>query len=143
MANYLIYIVEDDEDDRIVLKSIFDEYFGHCNLRFFEHGAQLMTHFTHQLDSRLPDLILLDLAMPVFNGFDTLRYLKNDSDLRSIPTIVLASSNREKDIRRCYDLGSNAFMTKVANYRQWLELIEKLHAYWLELGELPSAKITG
>ncbi len=134
MVDHLVYIVEDDDDDRTLLKTVFDDHFKHCELRFFEHGAQLMTHLTHRLDGRLPDLILLDLSMPVFNGFDTLQVLKKDSELCVIPTIVLATSNREKDIRRCYDLGSNAFMTKVVDYRQWLELVRALHAYWLELG---------
>lgn len=128
----LVYIVEDDDDDRHLIRTIFEDYFEDCRLQFFEHGSFLVTCLTHQLDDRLPDLILLDLEMPVLNGFDTLRYLKANPDFKSIPIVVLASSSSEKDITHCYELGGNAFLTKAADYYQWMNMIESLHTYWLE-----------
>ena len=131
MINFLVYVVEDDEDDRQLLESIFTDFFDRYELRFFEHGAHLLTHLTHQFDRQLPDLILLDLAMPVLNGFDTLRYLKNNPDYKRIPTLVLASSRHPNDINRCYELGSNAFITKPRKYYQWIAMIDQLQANWL------------
>jgi CheY-like chemotaxis protein len=141
MTDHLIYLVEDDEDDRQLLASIFEDFFSHCNLRYFDHGAQLMIALTHRLDGHLPELILLDLIMPVWNGFDTLRYLKNDADLKLIPTLVLTTSRQPKDIERCYELGSNAVMSKPRSYTQWVSLIGRLQTYWLEVAQTPANRL--
>jgi len=132
MANHLVYIVDDDEDDRLLLEGIFTDFFEACRLRFFENGAQLLTTLTHQLDERPPAVIVLDLEMPVLNGFETLHYLKNNPDFRRIPTVVLASSNRSRDKVRCAQLGSNEYVVKETEYYQWIGLVSRLHTRWVE-----------
>ncbi|CCH54075.1 Response regulator rcp1 [Fibrisoma limi BUZ 3] len=132
LTKFLIYVVDDDEDDRYLLQSIFADYFDDCELRLFENGSTLLTQLTHRLDNQLPDLILLDMDMPILNGVDTLRLLAQDTVLRRIPTVILTSSEAGRHIDLCYQLGANSYVNKGANYVQMLRTVGYLRNYWLE-----------
>ncbi len=129
--NPLIYVVDDDPDEHYLLQSVFTNKYASCNLRCFSHGRELLTQLTHQLDGHLPDLILLDLDMPVLNGHEVLQVLKNDSDWQGIPVIVRTSSVKLADINRSYELGSRAFIVKNSSYRQLAEWVSDLSNNWL------------
>ncbi|MCK8491323.1 MULTISPECIES: response regulator [Spirosoma] len=131
-SNPLIYAVDDDEDDRYLLQCIFAEHFKECNLRVFENGSVLLTHLTHQLDGRLPDLILLDLEMPVFSGFDILRFLKCNEEYRSIPISILSALHNRDHIERCYELGTTSYLDKTQSYIQLVSSIQHLQHHWSE-----------
>lgn len=122
----LIYVVDDDEDEHCLLQTIFSKYHQDCTLKCFSNGAELFTQLTHQLDGRLPDLILLDLHMPVLNGYEVLQLLKKNSDWWSIPVVVRTLSENDNEVNRCHDLGSNAFVVKSTNYRQLANSISAL-----------------
>ncbi|SHH91569.1 response regulator [Wenyingzhuangia marina] len=79
---------------------------------------------------RLPDIILLDLNMPKINGIEFLSILKNDSDLRYIPTIILSTSNNQKDLLECYKIGVAGYVLKPLKYEEYVSKIEKLLSYW-------------
>lgn len=137
----LIYVVDDDEDDRYLLQTIFYKYYSTCQLRSFENGSGLITQLTHRLDNRLPNLIILDLEMPVFNGFELLRYLKQDSVYRSIPVAVVSGSQHSEQINRCYELGTATYVSKSSKYTQLVANIGYLQQYWLRAPEeYPVAK---
>ena len=112
LSNYLIYVVEDDEDDRFLLQRAITRQSVACSLRFFTHGADLFTQLTHQLDGRLPDLIILDLNTPIMNGFESLQLLKQLPDYQHIPVLVRTGHETLESINRCYELGCHAYLTK-------------------------------
>ncbi|ANW96914.1 transcriptional regulator [Wenyingzhuangia fucanilytica] len=79
---------------------------------------------------RLPNIILLDLNMPKINGIEFLTILKNNPNLRHIPTIILSTSNNQKDLLECYKLGISGYVLKPLKYEEYVSKIEKLLAYW-------------
>ena len=78
----------------------------------------------------LPDIILLDLNMPKINGIEFLSILKKDDTLKYIPTIILTTSNNQKDLISCYELGIAGYVLKPLKYEDYVSKIEKLLAYW-------------
>lgn len=112
MPTYLIYVVEDDEDDRFLLQDALTTHRVSCKVCFFTSGSELFIRLTHQLDGRLPDMILLDLDTPLMNGFDTLRLLKQMDEYRRVPVIVRSAFEGDKHINQCYELGCQAYVTK-------------------------------
>lgn len=117
-GNTLIYVVDDDHDEHYLLQSVFSRYHKDCVLRCFSNGAELITHLTHCLDGRLPDMILLDLHMPLLNGYEVLQLIKNNGDWQGIPVVIRTLSENDTDIHRCHDLGSHAFLIKTHSYQQ-------------------------
>jgi len=80
----------------------------------------------------LPMMILMDLKMPVMDGFEVLAWLRSKPGIKVIPTIVFSSSDLPKDITRAYELGANSFMTKSVTYDGLLAKLQTLSHYWLE-----------
>jgi CheY-like chemotaxis protein len=78
----------------------------------------------------LPDIILLDLNMPKINGIEFLSILKKDEVLKYIPTIILTTSNNQKDLLECYKIGVAGYVLKPLKYEDYVSKIEKLLAYW-------------
>ncbi len=78
----------------------------------------------------LPDIILLDLNMPKINGIEFLSILKKDDTLRYIPTIILTTSNNQKDLLECYKIGVAGYIIKPLKYEDYMLKIEKVLAYW-------------
>ncbi|MFI1743405.1 response regulator [Thalassobellus sediminis] len=78
----------------------------------------------------LPDIILLDLNMPKIDGIEFLKILKADNALKFIPTIVLTTSNNQKDLLECYEIGIAGYVLKPLKYEDYVSKIEKLLAYW-------------
>ena len=78
----------------------------------------------------LPDIILLDLNMPKINGIEFLSVLKKDDTLKYIPTIVLTTSNNQKDLLECYKIGIAGYVLKPLKYEDYVSKIEKVLSYW-------------
>ena len=78
----------------------------------------------------LPDIILLDLNMPKISGIEFLSILKKDAVLKYIPTIILTTSNNQKDLLECYKIGIAGYVLKPLKYEAYVSKIEKLLAYW-------------
>ncbi|MDO3695402.1 response regulator [Wenyingzhuangia sp. chi5] len=79
---------------------------------------------------RLPNIILLDLNMPKINGIEFLSILKKDPDLRHIPTVILSTSNNQKDLLECYKIGVAGYVLKPLKYEEYVSKIDKLLSYW-------------
>ena len=77
-----------------------------------------------------PDVILLDLNMPKMNGIEFLTYLKNDSEFKYLPVIILTTSKNQKDLFQCYELGIAGYIIKPLKYEDYVEKIKKTLDYW-------------
>jgi CheY-like chemotaxis protein len=86
---------------------------------------------------QLPRLILLDLKMPRLNGHDVVRELKSDEKTRSIPIVVMTSSNQRRDITESYQLGANGYVTKPIQFSDLSEAITHIATYWLRVNQVP------
>jgi CheY-like chemotaxis protein len=78
----------------------------------------------------LPDIILLDLNMPKINGIEFLNILKKDDVLKYIPTIILSTSNNQKDLLECYRTGMSGYVLKPLKYEDYVKKIEVVLNYW-------------
>lgn len=82
-------------------------------------------------------LVLLDLKLPKVDGLEVLRRLKSDARTRTIPVVVLTSSQEERDIRESYGLGVNSYAVKPVAFDKFVEDVARLSYYWLTLNRLP------
>jgi CheY-like chemotaxis protein len=84
-----------------------------------------------------PDLIFLDLNMPRKDGREVLEEIKRDDDLRTIPVVVLTTSDADRDILRSYHLHANCYVTKPVGMTQFLEVVHDIQGYWFSVVKLP------
>lgn len=80
--------------------------------------------------SKLPDLILLDLNMPKISGIEFLNIIKNNEDLKHIPTVILTTSDNKKDLFECYKIGVSGYILKPLKYDDYVKKIESVLLYW-------------
>ena len=90
-----------------------------------------------------PDLILLDLNLPRMDGREVLAQLKDDADLRTIPTVILTTSEAEIDIATSYDLQANCYLTKPAQLEEFEILVRSIGDFWLTKVKLPHPSVLG
>ena len=90
----------------------------------------------HESKAR-PDAILLDLNMPGVDGREVLRQIKNDPSLRSIPVVVMTSSEAESDILRSYDLHANCYVSKPIDFETFTQVVKNVEHFWFEVVKLP------
>ena len=138
-----IHIVDDDADDRLLIKEALEEIHFKNDVEFSVDGQDLMDFLYHKgkyadSDSRLPDIILLDLNMPRKDGRQVLKELRDDPSLRHIPVVVLTTSQAEEDVLASYDLGTNSFIVKPLTFEKMVEAIAKLTDYWFGIVRLPN-----
>lgn len=130
-----ILVVEDDGAYRWVLRRLLESAFGE---EVSVEEAPTGDRALERLASGPPlDLVLLDLSLPGANGFDILQRLRADERTRRVPVIVVTSSQDEADVRRCYELGANSFVSKSDSPEKTLQRLRLLPVYWLELNRLP------
>ncbi len=84
-----------------------------------------------------PAVILLDLKLPKVNGLEVLQQVRGDPQLRSVPVVMLTSSQEESDVVRSYELGVNAYVVKPVEFRQFVAAIADLGIFWAVLNEPP------
>jgi CheY-like chemotaxis protein len=90
-----------------------------------------------------PDIVLLDLNLPRMHGREVLARIKGDADLRTIPTIVLTTSSANADVRQCYELHANCYLTKPAQYEAFETLMKSINDFWLTNATLPQGRSRG
>lgn len=85
-----------------------------------------------------PKVIFLDLKLPRVNGLEVLQKIKNDDRTRTIPVVILTSSQEEMDIVRSYNLGVNSYTVKPVDFDEFFQVVEELGLYWLFLNKVPN-----
>ena len=141
--NIVILMADDDEDDQLMARDAFETNRLHNVLYFVKDGIELMDYlrrqgkFSDPSTSPRPGLILLDLNMPLMDGREALKEIKSDSELHSIPIVVLTTSKAEEDIIKTYEYGVNSFITKPVTFQGLVEAIKQIGIYWFEIVELP------
>jgi len=138
-----ILIADDDQDDRMMIKESMEQDRVLNDLEFVGDGEELMKLLLSRSGASgsdrlpMPDLILLDLNMPRKDGREALREIKAHLELRTIPIVVLTTSEAEEDVFRTYDLGVNSYITKPGTFAGLVHAIQSLKRYWFEIVELP------
>ncbi|ELY88638.1 response regulator receiver protein [Natrialba hulunbeirensis JCM 10989] len=135
-----ILLVEDNPGDVRLTKEAFKQGRIENDLHVVSDGTEAL-EFLHQQneyeDAPRPDLILLDLNLPRTDGEEVLEELKGDSELRSIPVIVLTSSRAEEDVVKSYELHANAYLTKPVDPDEFIETVRAFEKFWFSVVRLP------
>ncbi len=138
-----ILMADDSEDDRLLTRLALEQSLVANELYEVENGQELMDYlhrrgpFAAPASSPHPGLVLLDLNMPLKNGFEALQEIRADVRLRRLPVIVLTTSQAEEDIVRSYDLGINSFISKPVTFEALVEIMRTLGKYWIEIVSIP------
>lgn len=136
MEGIFILIAEDDADDRFLLQAAFDENAFKDKLHFVDNGVEVMEYLQSLIDSgnkaSLPKFMLLDLNMPKKDGREVLKELKQHPELKKIPVIIFSTTNNEQEMRRCYELGANSYITKPNSFENLLKTVAALRSYWMQ-----------
>jgi chemotaxis family two-component system response regulator Rcp1 len=133
-----ILVIEDSVSDTKMVLWALDKNKRGKNVVTLMDGVQAMAYLRNRGDRRKPDLILLDLNMPKKSGWEVLAECKGDADLKSIPIAVFTTSQASSDVKRCYELGANSFITKPFDLEDFKLAIAMIEDYWLGLS-MPSA----
>lgn len=136
-----ILLVEDNPGDTNLTKKAFDELPSEPEIHVVEDGEAALS-FLHKEegygDAPNPDLVLLDLNLPVKSGIDVLEEVKSNPELRRIPVVVLTSSGNESDVIDAYEAEANAYLRKPDSFGGFVEMAEKIDEFWFRTARLPS-----
>lgn len=130
-----ILLVEDDQVDAMTVRRALKELHVANRLEHVENGEEALAYLRDGAKER-PCIILLDLNMPIMSGSEFLQIVKRDSAMRRIPVVVLTTSEEQKDKLESFNLGVAGYMKKPVDYRQFVEMIRSIDAYWT-VSELP------
>ena len=93
--------------------------------------------YASRADSQHPKVVLLDLKLPKVDGFEVLRAIRNNERTKSIPVVVLTSSQEQKDVVESYKLGVNSYIVKPVQFENFAEAVAEVGCYWVLLNQLP------
>jgi two-component system, chemotaxis family, response regulator Rcp1 len=137
-----ILLVEDNPADAGLVEEAFQDGRLKYHLDIAEDGVAALS-FLRRLgkhrNALRPDLILLDLNLPKKDGREVLADIKQDLDLRTIPVIVLTTSDDEADVHHAYGLHANCYMTKPVDIDDFLRKVRSIEDFWLTFVRLPDA----
>ncbi len=144
VCKFCVLQVEDDSNDVFFLEHAFRNAGLTQALRVARDGQEAIDYlrgagdFADRTRHPLPWLVLLDLKLPRKDGFEVLRWIREQPQLNLLTVIVLTSSPRQDEIDRCYSLGANSFVVKPSELRDRLEFARLIQAYWLRFHCRPS-----
>ncbi len=135
-----ILLVEDNEGDIFLTTEAFENGKVFTELSVVRDGKAAIDFLKKEgeyIKVKVPDLLLLDLNLPKKNGFEVLKFLKENNKLKHIPVIVLSTSSAQTDINKCYDNHANCYITKPVDIENLFSIISKIENFWLSIVKLP------
>jgi chemotaxis family two-component system response regulator Rcp1 len=137
----LLLVEDDPADARLTIEGLRNAAVreGTRIVRDGEHVLAFLRREPPYETAPRPDLVILDLNLPRRRGLDVLADIKTDKHLRSIPVVVLSTSNSATDVHACYARQANCFVTKPGDLHQYLAVIHAIEEFWLEIVTVPEA----
>jgi len=137
-----VLLAEDDVDHAFFTVRAFKDAHGvDVEMHTVRDGQEALDYLHRRgryEDAQRPHLIVLDLKMPKVNGLEVLQEIKTNEDLRTIPTVVLSSSDRPEDIKSSYANSANSYVTKPASLTGLREGVQEMARYWIDVSSLPN-----
>lgn len=136
-----ILLIEDNPGDVRLTQEAFKEGKKKVNLEVVMDGVEAIKYLKQEdqfKDKPVPDLVLLDLNLPKWDGREVLKEIKTDEKLKRIPVVVLTTSNAEQDIIHSYDLHANCFINKPVDFDNFFDIVRKIEDFWLTITILPT-----
>jgi len=135
-----VLLVEDSPGDVRLTQEALREANLAVKLHVAADGVEAMSFLRREglhADAPRPDLILLDLNLPRMDGREVLAHIKADASLKTIPTIILTTSEAEADIVKSYQLQANSYLSKPVQLDQFENLVRSINDFWLTKAKLP------
>lgn len=132
MLRRVLY-VEDNSDAIVFFKRVVNKM-GNYSLHTVENGDSLVKMVNESAQSKdvSPEIILLDINLPGMNGFEILKFIRNQSGFKHTPVIMFTSSEDESDIRKSYEYGANAYLVKPDNLQSLHSVLQDTFNFWLK-----------
>lgn len=136
-----ILLIEDDANDVFLMQRALRKAEVPNPLQVMGDGDEAVEYlsgqgrFADRSQHPLPVLVLLDLKLPRKSGLEVLQWLRQQSELKRLPVVVLTSSKEPNDVNKAYDLGANSYLVKPLGFDALLNLVRSLNVYWLSLNE--------
>jgi CheY-like chemotaxis protein len=135
-----ILLVDDNDDDVFMIEQVFEDAKLITIIHHVENGEEALNYLRMEgdfKDAKTPGLIFLDISMPIKGGFDVLKELKEDENLRHIPVIMLTSSKRDEDILTSYGLGASSYIRKPMDFSDFSKIMKNFEIYWSLVSKIP------
>jgi two-component system, chemotaxis family, response regulator Rcp1 len=135
-----VLLVEDSPGDVRLTQEAFHTVDPTIHLNVAVDGVEAMAFLKHEgryADSPRPDLTLLDLNMPRMDGREVLARIKEDDSLKTLPIVILTTSDSDKDIARSYQLHANSYVCKPVQFTAFETLVKSIYDFWLTKAKLP------
>ncbi|MFI6296221.1 response regulator [Nonomuraea sp. NPDC050790] len=136
-----VLLVEDDQGDILLTREAFELNKVQNRLHVVNDGEQALAFLRREEGYEnvpRPDLVLLDLNLPRMDGMEVLQEVKADAALRSIPVVILTTSEAEEDIVRSYQLHANAYVTKPVDFDQFIRVVRQIDNFFVTVVKLPN-----
>ena len=131
-----VLLVEDNADDEALTVRALRKLDPTCVVEVARDGQQAVDYLTTE-GSACPDLILLDLKLPKLNGIEVLRHARANVRMRTVPTVMLTSSDEPSDLMGSYEAGASGFVRKPVGYEEYVEVVRALGRFWLQVNLRP------
>ena len=141
-----VLLVEDSPGDVRLTREAFRDANMAVRLHVASDGVEAMAFLRQEgehADAPRPDFILLDLNLPRMDGREVLARIKEDESLKTIPTVILTTSDAEADIVKSYQLRANAYLSKPVQLDAFEGLVRSISDFWLTRVKLPQQRQTG
>ena len=139
--NIEILLVEDSPADILITREAFQDARLMNTIHVVEDGVQALEFLRREgnyASAPRPDLILLDLNLPRKNGREVLAEIKETAEFKSIPVVVLTTSNADEDILKAYDLHANCYVIKPVGFDNFLKAVQSIENFWFSVVVLPT-----
>ena len=138
-----VLLVEDSAGDVRMTRETFRDVNMSARLHVVSDGVEALAFLRQEgvyAGVPQPDLILLDLNLPRMGGQEVLSIIKTDSNLKSIPTVILTTSDAQTDVDASYELGGNCYLTKPPDWDAFEVLVKSINDFWLSKVKLPGRR---
>ncbi len=135
-----ILLVEDNPGDARLTEEAFKDSRLLNSMHRVSDGVEALAYLRQEgqyATAARPDIILLDLNMPRKDGREVLAEIKNDPDLKSIPVVVLTTSDADTDVIKSYELHANCYITKPVDLEKFMNIVQRIEDFWLAIVRLP------
>lgn len=139
MKEVHILLVEDNEGDIVLTLEAFDESKLKTKISVVKNGKDAIDFLFNRekfKDVDKPDLILLDLNLPIFSGMEVLKQIKHHSELKKIPVIILTTSSNPIEIDKAYEQYANSYVIKPIDMTEFLKTVLSIEEFWLQICKL-------
>jgi DNA-binding response OmpR family regulator len=125
-----VFLVEDSSDDEYFIRRAMLRLFPHLEISVASSGRDAIATLTDE-SYPLPDLVLVDIRPPDVNGHEVVGALRSNERFKTVPIVMLTSSDERADIELAYELGANGYVQKPDHFDEYVERFEALLQYWL------------